>query len=199
MLDREYGQGYPSKQKIANLSAELTITCEDLRDEGVEALLEVMRYVFANGGAWFASFILGPSVVLDYFAPRDQLDEFQFWSRMLQAPQVVEALPWLGDIYLDQKEIRFQRLSAYYLDGDLAETLMRGGAYRHFSGTAEEAKQIGIDFCSAVFENRYDEMMVRKTKDAWANWFMNTPWDNTWLGLDRRARRFWILCSTDTD
>ena len=43
MLDREYGQGYPSKQKIANLTAELTITCEDLRDEGVEALLEVRR------------------------------------------------------------------------------------------------------------------------------------------------------------
>jgi hypothetical protein len=199
MLESGSSQSYPSPQEIVNLTADLSITYEELQNEAVGALLEAMRYVFANGGAQFASFILGPSPVLDYFAPRDRLDEIRFWSRMLQTPEIVEALPWLGDIYIGKQEIVFHPLSAYYLDGDLAETLMKGGAYRHFSGTAEEAKQVGLDFCAAVFENRYDELTVRKTKDVWANWFMHTPWDNTWFGLDRRARRFWILCATDTD
>ncbi len=198
-MESDSGQSYPSSQEIVNLTAELTITFEELQNEAVGALLEAMRYVFANGGAQFASFILGPSAVLDYFAPRGRLDEIQFWSRMLQTPAVVEALPWLGDVYPGKKEITFHPLSAYYLDGDLAETLMKGGAYRHFAGTAKEAKQIGLDFCSVVFENRYDELTVRKTKDVWADWFMFTPWDNTWLGLDHRERRFWILCGTDTD
>lgn len=199
MLERDFGQQHPSRKAIADLTADLTITLEDGHDEAVDALLAAMRHVFANGDAQYASFLIGPSSVLDYFAARDQLDEIQFWTRMLQAPAVVEALPWLGDAYFDIKEISFNTLSAYYLDGDLAQTVVKGGAYLRFPGTAEEAKILGLDFCSGVFDNRYDELIVRKSKDAWASWFKYAPWDNTWLGLDRRTRRFWILCGTDTD
>lgn len=201
MLEKDFGQKHPTPKAIAALMTELTITYEDTRYEAVDALLAAMRHVFANGGAQFASFLIGPSTVLDYFAVRDQLDEIQFWTRMLQSPAVVEALPWLGETYFDIKEVSFNPLSTYYLDGDLAETLMIGGAYRsrHFPASANEAKNLGQDFCSEVFDNRFDELIVRKSKDAWASWFMVAPWDYTWLGLDRRARRFWILCATDTD
>ena len=201
MLQRDFSQKHPSPETIAKLTAELTITYEETDDEMVDALLAAFRYVYANGDAHFDSFLIGPSPALDYFAVRNQLDGIQFWTRVLQSPAVVEALPWLGETFFDIKEVRFSPLSAYYLDGDLAEALMIGGAYRstHFPGSADEAKNLGLDFCSEVFENRFEELIVRITKDAWASWFMVAPWDSTWLGLDGRARRFWILCATDTD
>lgn len=199
MLDRDLGQKHPSAQAVEAVTAGLAITYEDSESEAVDAMLAAMRHVFANGRAEYASFLIGPSPVLDYFAVRDQLDEIQFWTRMLQAPAVVDQLPWLGETYFDIKKVSFDALSAFYLDGDLAQTLVKGGAYLRFPGTAEEAKDLGSDFCAGVFDNRYDELILRKSKDAWAGWFFVAPWDNTWLGLDRRHRRFWILCSTDTD
>ena len=201
MLEKDFAQKHPTTAEIATWTADLTITFEDISHEAVADLLTAFRQVFANGDARFASFIIGPSPVLDYYAVRDQLDEIEFWTCLLQHPAVLENLPWLGDTYFDIKDINFKPLSAYYLDGDLAETLVIGGAYRsrRFPGTAEEAKILGLDFCSAIFENRFDELILRKSKDAWASWFKVGPWDNTWLGLDRRARRFWFLCATDTD
>ena len=200
MLERDYSQKHPTREETAAIMSPLSISYEESQNEAVDALLDALRYVYANGDARFASFLIGASTALDYFAVRDQLDGFQFWTQMLQSPAVLEKLPWLNGIYIAKAENAFRPLSAYFLDGDLAETLMKGGAYRRFPGTAEEAKTLGLDFCAAVFENRYDELILRKSTKAWADWFfMVGPWNNTWLGLDRRARRFWILCTTDTD
>lgn len=199
MLEKDLRQNHPSAQVVEALTADLTIAYEESEVEAVEALLSAMRQVFANGRAQYASFLIGPSPALDYFAVCDRLDEIHFWERMLRSLAVVDHLPWLGETYFDIKDVTFDPLSAYYLDGDLALTLVKGGAYLRFPGTAEEAKDLGLGFCAGVFDNRFDELILRKSKVAWANWFFVTPWDNTWLGLDRRHRRFWILCSTDTD
>ncbi len=107
-------------------------------------------------------------------------------------------LSWLGEIY-SSVNFQFDPLSAYYLDGDFAETLMKGGAYRRYPGTAEEAKILGQQFCSSLFDNRFDELILRKSRDAWAGCFQGLVWDHTWIGMDRRARPLWILCATDTD
>ncbi len=199
MLVRDYDQRPPASDAVKGLLPDLQVTYEETQIAAVDDLLAAMRIIYANGDAQYASFFLGPSAVLDYFAPRDQLDEIDFWRRMLESDAVAQQLPWLGDTYFDRRPVTFHPLSAYYLDGDLAETLMKGGAYLRFPGTAAEAKGLGRDFCTAVFANRFDEMLLRKTKDAWAAWFEMAPWDNTWLGLDRRTRRFWLLCTRDID
>lgn len=199
MLERDYNQKQPGTHAVENLWLDLTISFEDQRLDEVDELLAAMRNVFANGDAQFASFLIGPSRVLDYFAARDMLDEIQFWTRVLQTSSVTDALPWLGETYFQTKDFVFQRLNPFYLDGDIAACLVNGGAYRRYSGKANEAKALSLNFCATVFDNRYDELMVRKSEDAWASWFMIAPWDYTWLGLDRRDRRFFILCATDTD
>ena len=199
MLEKDPLQNYPSPEERAAIPGELLITRDDFQSEAVDDLLEALRTIYANGKAAFVSFFIDPHPILDYFAARDQLDEQQFWTKILSSPLLLDHLPWLGAGYAGSLDERFLPLSPYYFDGDLAQTLMKGGAYRRFSGMAAEAKELGLRFCADVFDNRFDEVLLRKSKDAWAEWFMVGPWDNTWLGLDRRARRLWLLCATDTD
>lgn len=200
MLERDPQQRPPTAERIANLAQFLTISREDLQSDAIDELLSTMGYIFANGGAQFASFLITEQPDLAYFAARDQLDEISFWHTVLQMPAVLDELPWLGDVYPGKgNRSRFEPLSTFYLDGDVAQALVRGGAYIRFPGTAEEAKQLSWRFCSAVFGNRFDEVITRSSRTAWASWFMGLAWDYTWLGLDRRDRRLWILCATDTD
>jgi hypothetical protein len=199
MLEKDPQQKYPTAQEISSMPGELLITPENFQSDAVDELLAAMHSIYRNGDARFVSFIINPHPVLDFLTVYDQLDKQHFWIKLLSSPLLLDQLPWLGASYIDSTTVTFEPFSAYYLDGDLAQTLMIGGAYERFAGTAEEAKSLGLEFCADVFANRYDEVVVRKSKDPWAQWFNYAPWDNTWLGLDRRVRRLWMLSTKDTD
>jgi hypothetical protein len=85
------------------------------------------------------------------------------------------------------------------LDGEIAQALVQGGAYKKFSGTAREAKDLGGRFCYALFGDRFTEIQIYKTYKAWSRWFHGVAWDVTWLALDKRFMKVWLLCVTDTD
>ncbi|MBW4492872.1 MAG: hypothetical protein KME26_07250 [Oscillatoria princeps RMCB-10] len=68
-----------------------------------------------------------------------------------------------------------------------------------FQGTASEAKAIGVRFCEALFGQRYDEIQMYISREAWSPWFGNVAWDVTWFGVDKRNSQIWVLCATDTD
>ncbi len=185
----------------SNAFEEVEISVEVLEDPSIDAMLDAFRGVYANGDARFASFLIGPHRFLDGSALQNRLDDIGFWPPFLGLEAVARELAWLGKIALDGVDGGFEPMSSFILDGDLARTLMAGGAYssRRFPGTADEAKRLCLDFCSVLFDGRWNEVIVRTTSTAWASWFMGTPWDRTWLGFDRTARRVWLLCVTDTD
>ena len=53
-----------------------------------------------------------------------------------------------------------QEISPLIVDGDVAQHLVRGGAYEHFKGTLAEAKKIGQDFTEFIFQNRFEDVKV---------------------------------------
>lgn len=89
--------------------------------------------------------------------------------------------------------------SPYVLDGDLARTLVAGGAYEAYSGSGKDAKNIGEHFCHALFGDRFDEIQVFKTYETWSNWFYGIAWDQTWICVDKGNGYILALILTDTD
>jgi hypothetical protein len=135
--------------------------------------------------------------LIDWYKGRSQQDELNLMQAILADPTVMSVLPPLN--YPVSRSLEIERGSALTLDGELAQLLVQGGAYTEFAGTGQEAKQLGQQFCQALFGDRYTDIQIYKTRTAWSHWFGDVMWDCTWFGLDLGENRVWILCVTDTD
>ncbi len=177
----------------------------DELNSAVTPYLSEIRKVFANGGAEFAAFHIAPHPVFEFYGSRNTLDRPYFFEDLLKRPEV---LPYLKSAQQRKPNtVRFQYapVSAFDFDGLLAGTLFYGGAYNRFAGTPSEAKRIGNDFASVLFQERYDEVAIYSFLYAmpdgapWSNWFHDVAWDFAYVGVDKRFRHVWFLCMTDTD
>jgi hypothetical protein len=165
----------------------------------VETYLTELRRVNVNGGAEFARFRVSGSKHFDWFATRNRWDEMAFCQQILVHPSVCAALPAVTkDARLDDT-VAFEWSSSLTLDGELAGGLLSGGAYEKFKGTAREAKDLGARVCQALFGDRFNDVEVFRSRNAWSAWFFNVAWDSTFVIIDRRTQDVSLLFSTDTD
>jgi hypothetical protein len=199
MLEPNWEQERPSLSEIQGFLAEFQVAFEPWSHPALDRLLELLRSTHVNGGAEFASFKLAMHPVLHWFGSRHSLDEIDFFERFLALPTVVANLPELEIEYPFRIAPEFEWGSSFTLDGEIAQTLVSGGAYDRFTGTGKEAKEIGVQFCSALFDGRFTEVQVYRTSQGWTRWFRRIAWDHTWLGVDNREHRVWLLSVTDTD
>jgi hypothetical protein len=201
MLERNQDQDMPSESEFQDFLAEFQVESEPWRHPALDKLLELLRFTHVNGGAEFASFKLATHPVLSWFVSRGRFHEMDVFEQFLALPTVVASLPELAIEYpfSEAPEFEFEWGRSFTLDGEIAQTLVVGGAYDRFTGTAKEAKEIGMQFCNALFDGRFTEVEVCRTSKAWTHWFRGYVWDHTWLGVDKREQRIWLLCVTDTD
>jgi hypothetical protein len=88
----------------------------------------------------------------------------------------------------------------FLLDGQLAQALYAGGAYAAPSKIeGRAAKRLAMDFCKAVFGQRYEDVSLYTSYASWTPWFGGIAWDWTAVLFDRRERTLWILAVTDED
>ena len=200
MLTPNWEQEPPSAEEVEQMWRELQIQPIPFQHPALDQLLESLQATHINGGAEFAMFQVSEHPVLHWFVSRNRVDEITFFDQFLTVPAVIQALP-----SLDIKNPLASPLdltgytSAFTFDGELARTLVQGGAYERFKGTAGEAKAIGVQFCDALFGDRYDEIQMYSCHDAWSDWFADVAWDTTWFGIDKRNHYIWLLYVTDTD
>ena len=158
--------------------------------------LDAVRSTHVNGGALLYCFRIGEDFCFDWFAARNRLPEI-FYA-FLNLPTVLNAAPELLADATDP-EVSQKWGMPFVLEGELTATLVSGGAYEKFAGTACEAKALAKDFCSAVFANRYDDVEIYSTCKPWSSWFFDVAWDGTYAILDKRNRQLWLLAITDMD
>jgi hypothetical protein len=167
-------------------------------------LLKTLRDARELGGAFVARFFVPEHPVFDYVASRNWLGEETGFSRTLfSSAALISTVPELRGIEPDgANDLRFPPElrwgSSFTLDGGIAETVFSGDAYDRYRGTAAQAKDLGVRFCSEVFEERYDEVRAYRTFDRWHEWFHYVE-GVTWLWIDKRHREIWLLCVTDSD
>jgi hypothetical protein len=199
MIEPIWEQERPSASDIEQLWRELNITFETLQNPAIDELLSHLRITHINGGAEFACFRLFEHPVFHWFGSRNRLDEIDFFNRFLNLSVVAESLPALKLGESKVSNTGFEWASSFTFDGELAQTLVHGGAYNKFNGSARTAKQIGMRFCDALFGDRFLEVQMYKSDQPLTKWFHDIAWDITWLGFDKREIKVWLLCVTDTD
>ena len=92
-----------------------------------------------------------------------------------------------------------QYMPSLKLDGDIALALVRGGFARTYQGTAAQARALAQAACDVIFGGRYEDVWVYTVTDPWCGWFRNPDYGHTWVLIDDRENKLWLLCVTDSD
>jgi hypothetical protein len=192
------------------LCARIQLTQMEAHSEAVECVLSSLRQSHANGGAFLAAWRIQEDPIFDRFASRNWLLQFQVLGRLLYREEIRASLPEVSipstagfsDASAASEAILadgFAKESSYLFLGKLAWILHEGGAYHKPSGDGREAAEMAINFCDALFQNRFAEVECFINSRAWTPWFYDVNWDWTAVLIDLRKRIMWVLVTTDTD
>ena len=194
----DWKQDRPTDAEIRWMWRSLALSSVDSPPD-TESYLAELRRVNVNGNVIFGLFQVEGNKSLDWFASRNRWDEADFFRRLLGHSAVRQRWPDLVEKIRDEQFPDFEWGSSLTLDGELARSLVIGGAYERFNGPPREAKNLAARFCDARFDDRYLDIEVFWCWNASSAWFHDVAWDRTCVIIDRRRRSVGLLCSTDTD
>lgn len=154
---------------------------------------------YLNGWVLFRSFLLPAHPVIDWYAPRYNLEGMLFFHRFWFAPTPASMLSQLrvADDYNNNPP--FLRGDSFTFAGELASALFRGGAYEYSSGTGAAEMELGLAAAHELMQDRYAEVMVYANRRAWTPAFCDVAWDHSWMLVDPRLHCVHTLFATDTD
>jgi hypothetical protein len=213
-MEIDWQASRPEWADIRRSHGELSFRAFDIDDPAAASVLNELRRTRVNGGALLKRFRLEhDNDVLHWFASHNQFREYDFFPVFLGSQVVRDALPELlvprqlgrdlgfGESQQLGRNLGFVQSSTgtLTLDGELAATLVAGGAYERFGRTPTEAKRLCAAFVDALVGGRHTEFRVYGTSCAWSAWFWDVFWDMTWALIDQRQDEVILLCVTDTD
>ena len=210
MLEPDWNQPRPELNDVLRMCRRIELEKLELRSDSARQVLQCLRESHTNGGAMLATVALAADKVMDWFASRNRLLEWEILPRILRREQIKACLAELkiGALTNSTGESEncptsacdgFRIDNAFLFDGQLAARLHSGGAYSHPRGDGKAEKQLALDFCDTLFQQRFSEVSLFTSHEAWTPWFHGIAWDWTAVLFDRRRRMLHILAVTDTD
>jgi hypothetical protein len=200
MLDVNWTATRPPLDAIDQLWSSKDFDVVDPDASGVERFVDAMNDTRASGDARWCCVHIPDSPALDWFAARNCLADAEFFGHLLASEAVTDRL---GIEVPERPEPTFTVESGLALDGVLAEALVHGGS-RSFDATVDQeygtyakAKRLARECCGEVIEDRYEEITIHRTREAWCDYFGEPQWNLTLVAVDRRYRWAWVLISTD--
>lgn len=166
------------------------------------ALLDALRTTHINGGALFGAFrVVGDDSTFRWFAARNRFAEYDFFPHFLGSSAVRDHM---RELQVPEPLGRALGLEeswsgTFTLGGELAATLVHGGAYEKFNGAAQEAQRLASEFVEALVSGRHDDFKVHCSHTPWTPWFRDVAWDSTYVLIDTGRAAVFVLCITDTD
>jgi hypothetical protein len=195
----------PNERQIARSHGKLRYAPVAVDGVATQRILDELRRVLSNGGALLAGFqVEDDDEVCHWFSSRNRFGEYGFFRHFLESPGLRATLPelvsggiapWVREADLFEESFT----GAYTLDGWLARILTSGGAYGRFTGTAGQAKQLGVDVSRELVAERFDEFVIYESHQPWSGWFGGVASDTTVVAIDLAFRRVYLLALTDTD
>jgi hypothetical protein len=214
ILKPNWGQEKPNWKDAQKMCGEVVLEPVAIESIQIERVLDRLRITHSNGGALLTVVRTGKSDVFDWFASRNRLLENEILPSLLRRSEIRDLLPELligqdsapsaascetgvGAI-VSSNGFGFD--NPFLLDGQLAQNLLAGGAYDpEIKIDGKTAKHLAMDFCDAVFGQRYEDVSLFTSYEVWTPWFHGIAWDWTAVLFDRLTRMLWILAVTDTD
>ncbi|MED2182371.1 hypothetical protein [Bacillus wiedmannii] len=170
----------------------------DTNDLSIEQLIHTFKEQNVNGGAVISCFKVHKE---NFFKEIPHLkDGYEhFFRRIFNSLDIMHNLEELKIHTSEKYKFQFQYRSAVMLDGSIAFQIIRGGAYEEFKERPVIAKQLAVNVCQYMFQDRYEDIKVFESYRPWTDWFYDVAWDATWMVLDSKERKMWLICATDTD
>lgn len=198
-VTRLAGDRLPQFEDRARLWAELELEVRTPAAAAVTVYCDYLRHAYSNGEVRFQTFHVGPHLVFDWYASRNQVHEMGFFGKIWSLQPVAAMMPERPhDLNFYSTEV-FSGSTPFVLGGTLASVLAFGGAYgRHEPGSLH-ASHVSDAAARAMICDRFDDILVYETHRAWSPFFRDVAWDYTWVVLDKRERLLHILCATDAD
>jgi hypothetical protein len=167
-------------------------------DPRLLAVTGALQASHVNGGAILRVF-QPTSVVAFDIAARSDLQGVGHWLRcFLEASSVRQAVPELR-IPIPLPEVpKHTWYSGFEFEGAVTHTLLRGGAYERPPFGEEAARRMSREFVDAMAGERL-QTAVWRIDEPWTDWFYDVAWDATFVVQQLHARRWALLCVTDTD
>jgi hypothetical protein len=200
--DIDWKASRPESEDIADSRARVRFEVVNLAGEAIDRVLDELAKTHINGGGLAARIRLAcDDDVLHWFASRNRFVEYDFFPVLLGSQAIREALPTLNVPRPLRHDLGFEESwsGTLTLDGEIAATLVKGGAYKCFQGGANQAKRLGAAFADAVVSGRHEAFRVYRSSTAWSPWFCDIAWDNTWACIDMDRNEVVVLCVTDAD
>ena len=197
----DWGASRPDGDRVERVWSSASFETVDADAEAVEEFVDAMAATRPRGDARWCCVEIPESRVLDWFAARNCLAEAEFFRHLLGSPAVAEAL---GVAPEDPDPApTFTVETALSLDGVLAEQLVHGGS-RSYGDTVDQeygtfagAKRLAEAARDEIVQDRYEEVTVHRTREAWCEFLGEPQWNLTLVAVDRRYRWAWVLVATD--
>ena len=200
MLDVDWKAARPHLESVKQLwtSKDFDVVVPDAA--AVEQYVEAMTDTRARGDARWCCVRIPKSPAVDWFAARNCLADVNFFGHLLASEAVADEL----DVVVPERpDPSLTVETGLSLDAVLAEELVHGGT-RSFETTLDqqygayaEAKRLAEDCRDEIIEDRYEEVTIHRTREAWCEWFGEPVWNLTLVAVDRRYRWAWVLVVTD--
>ena len=209
MLEPDWEDESSPRDNLRRIWGEVRLEPVGVSGPAIDDCLEALRQTRTLGGVRLGCFHVPEHESFDYFASRNLLvdvdsgDEPGFARHFFSSPAVRSLFPEAGtaglpgDDMLDFPPV-LRWGSPFTFEGEIAERIFHGGAYRSFRGPPARAIATSRRFREAIYGERYTDVMPYTSHDRWHEWFHYVE-HSTWLLIDKRYRSIWLLCITDTD
>ena len=172
---------------------------ESIDTPPIGEFLSAFGSVYVNGGVIVRSYRMAKETHFDHGLQHYTKSTDQIFRALLTNPSVMSALPEL-EIRLPLKPVpRFSLLSAFAMEGELTHLLLCGGAYQQYESVARARKLTRRFMESLVGEKMQNVGLAGYSSTPWTTWYYNAAWDATFVLYQQKARRFVVICLTDTD
>jgi hypothetical protein len=162
--------------------------------------LRVLGQTHVNGGGLLRILRPHDEAAFDHALRNDFRGVDHALKTLLTRPSVAAGLPELQIPTPLETSPHFDLMSLLGMEGELTQMLLVGGAYERFRGTIDEARALSRRFMEALFgEELHRVGWAAHTSTPWTPWLYDAAWDATFVVQDLRAKRFILLCATDTD
>jgi hypothetical protein len=189
------------------MGVEISFEERQVKHPALDRLIRAFEAEYMNGGAVLSCFEAVGRTVHDWETSVESMDLVR---ALLCSPAVSSVMtaalarrrksarsPVVE--FQSPSELDLSVVDPLALDGHIARQLVAGGPYSTFDMTWAEAKAIAVAACSAMFEDRYEDIQVFKSYKPWHPWFFAIAWNATWVLLDDRTNYLWMCCVTDTE
>lgn len=199
LLEPDWSQPKPSPEEATAMCRRIALGTVILPEYPFDEFIQSINMSHRNGGVQIAAFDIGADSVFDWFASRNRLWEFGILDGLLVRSTIRETVLELKIPETFPEGAGFGMGTSFTLDGGLASSLYRGGAYHKPTGDGRKEKELALAVCNAMFGLRFGEVNRYTSTAMWTPWFYGIAWDSSDVILDRRLRRLWLVAITDTD